>query len=309
MRRTHAGWRSSATAEPRSRAILVAGTGVLVGLVGGIDEAEQLFEEATAIAREVGDERVLGRVYWSRSVSYWFNGRNPEAIATGREAIDRLRRANDQWGLVDALCWTAFPMLFGGDHREARVLFEESIELGRRVGQHGGETLGLRGAAVCEAFRGADLDVLERGARVDLERFEGSDSPWAGQSHAWLAAVHLLPRRPRRCPSRRGAGGRAGARSRRSPGSAGASGSSASPTPGTRTPADAFSTRNAGTSQSRASAPPPVARSSCLPRPTGARWPGSGTRRRRSIPSSPSASTSSSSAPSSTSCSHSASRA
>jgi tetratricopeptide (TPR) repeat protein len=131
-------------------------------------------------------------VCWSRSVSYWFNGRTAEAIAAGTDAIDRLRRTGDTWGLVDALCWTAFPMLFRGDHRDARPLFEEAIELGRKVGQHGGETLGLRGAAVCEYFCTTDLDVLERGAQVDLERFEGSGSPWAGQSHAWLAGIHLM---------------------------------------------------------------------------------------------------------------------
>jgi hypothetical protein len=60
------------------------------------------------------------------------------------------------------------------------------------VGQHAGETLGLRGVAIAEVFRVADLDALERDALVDLERFEGSGSPWAGQSHAWLAAVSLL---------------------------------------------------------------------------------------------------------------------
>jgi tetratricopeptide (TPR) repeat protein len=60
------------------------------------------------------------------------------------------------------------------------------------MGQHGGETLALRGLAVCEYFCTTDLDVLERGAIVDLERFEESGSPWAGQSHAWLAAVHLM---------------------------------------------------------------------------------------------------------------------
>jgi class 3 adenylate cyclase/tetratricopeptide (TPR) repeat protein len=175
-----------------SRALLVSGTGVLLGLAGGIDDAERSFDEAAAIAREVGDERVLGRVEWTRSVSYWFNGRSSEAIASGRDAIDRLRRANDPWGLVDALCWTAFPLLFVGDHRAAQVLFAESIELGRKVGQHAGETLGLRGAAICQLFSAADLDAMERGATVDLERFEGSGSPWAGQSHAWIAAVRIL---------------------------------------------------------------------------------------------------------------------
>ncbi len=128
----------------------------------------------------------------TRSVSSWFNARGPAAIASGREAIELLRRANDQWGLVDALCWTAFPLLLSGDHRAARPLFEESIELARKIGQHAGETLGLRGVAICDVFRDADLDALERGATVDLERFEGSGSPWAGQSHAWLAAVSLL---------------------------------------------------------------------------------------------------------------------
>ena len=249
------------------------------------------------------------RVYWSRSVSYWFNGRSPEAIATGREAIDRLRRANDQWGLVDALCWTVFPMLFGGDHHEARALFEESIELGRKVGQHGGETLGLRGAAVCEAFRGADLDALERGARVDLERFEGSDSPWAGQSHAWLAAVHLLrgDLDGARCAAERAI--------ELEPESAFAgigwcfrflSFAYARDTDACRRVLDE-ERDNFPAAGERAAAGRTFKLFAAAHGMRGGR--ASGTRRRRSIPSSPSASTSSSSVPSSTSCSHSASRA
>ena len=44
-----------------------------------------------AIARELGDDRTLGRVAWGRTMSNWSNGRLTDAADSGRTAIEHLR--------------------------------------------------------------------------------------------------------------------------------------------------------------------------------------------------------------------------
>jgi tetratricopeptide (TPR) repeat protein len=175
-----------------SRALLVGATGGLLGLAGFVEQAEERFQEAESIARESGDDRALGRVLWGRTISNWSNARLPEAIDSGTRAIALLRRANDQWTLVDALAWTSFPLEFSGHRRAGEELAEEAVELGARLGHHGGEILARRGVALSLALADADLDVLERIANYDLERFESIRSPWVSQSHAWLASLLIL---------------------------------------------------------------------------------------------------------------------
>jgi class 3 adenylate cyclase len=175
-----------------SRSMLIGATGGLMGLAGLYEQAEERLEEGESIARELGDERALGRVLWGRTISNWSNIRIPQAIESGRAAIEHLRRANDQWTLVDALAWTSFPLDLSGDPRTARELAEEGVELGEKLGHRGGELLARRGVAIAWLLNNADLDELERIANDDLERFESIRSPWVSQSHAWLASLRIL---------------------------------------------------------------------------------------------------------------------
>jgi len=175
-----------------SRSLLVGGTGGLMGLAGLFEQGEEQFQEAESMARQIKDERALGRVLWGRTISNWSNARIPEAIASGRAAIELLRRANDQWTLVDALAWTSFPLNYSGDHRGGQKLAEEGVELAEKLGHRGGEVLARRGVALGWFLNNADLDELERLANDDLERFESIRSPWVSQSHDWLASLRIL---------------------------------------------------------------------------------------------------------------------
>ncbi len=174
------------------RPMLVASNAAVLGLAGFYDEAERGLEEAEAAARQLGDDRALGIVQWGRTVTNWSNTRAYGAVTAGTLAIELLRRANDQWTLVDALAWTAIPLGYTGDLGAGLALGQEAVQLGRKLGHQGGEILGLRATSMIACMRGRDLEELEQLAAQDLERCEAIKSPWMSQSHAWLAAIQIL---------------------------------------------------------------------------------------------------------------------
>ena len=174
------------------RPTLVASNAAVLGLAGFYDEAESGLEEAEAAARQLGDDRALGMVQWGWTVTNWSNTRIRGAVTAGIQGIELLRRANDQWRLVDALAWTAIPLGYTGDLNAGLALGQEAVQLGRKLGHQGGEILGLRATSMIVCMRGSDLEELEKLAAQDLERCEAIKSPWMSQSHAWLAAFQIL---------------------------------------------------------------------------------------------------------------------
>ena len=169
--------------------------GGLLGLGGFWELAVEQLGPAEEVARQIGDERTLGRVLWSRAMSEWTNLFLPEAIASGRSAIETLRRANDQWSLVDALGWTSYPLVLTGTAEslaEGRRYALEAMELAQRLGHLGGEALALRGVVISGDLWVGDVAGFEAGARRELEVFGRIESPWISQSHVLVAVAALL---------------------------------------------------------------------------------------------------------------------
>ena len=177
-----------------ARAQLLALNGGMLGLAGLYDAGSDLLAEAEAIARQIDNDRALGQALWARSMAQWCNGRARDAVDAGREAVALLRRANEQWSLVDASAWASYPLILSGQVdqiAEGQQLARDGMELGRRLGHRGGEVLCLRGATIGTLF-GGDLDDMERAAHADLAAFSSVGSPWVSQSHIMCAAIALL---------------------------------------------------------------------------------------------------------------------
>ena len=147
-----------------TRATLVSGTAIVMGVAGSYDDAEAQFADALEIARECADDRALGRVEWQHSVSNLFNARLTDAIESGRASIEYLRREHDLWELSDALTWTSFPLLFSGRFSEGRRLAEEAVDLAMKIGHRAAEILGRRGIALAAIAEHVDLEQFERDA-------------------------------------------------------------------------------------------------------------------------------------------------
>lgn len=175
-----------------TRATLVSGTAIVMGVAGSYDDAETQFADALEVARECADDRALGRVEWQHMVSNLFNARLADAIECGQASIEHLRGERDLWELSDALTWMSFPLQLSGRFREGSQLAEEAVGLAVKLGHRAGEILGRRGISLAAIAEHVDLDEYERQARDDLERFESIRSPWVSQSYAWIASVLIL---------------------------------------------------------------------------------------------------------------------
>ena len=174
------------------RSLLIGATGAVMSLAGFFEQAQEQLQESESVARELGDARALGRALWAWTVYNHTCSRFSAGVQTGTAAIEQLRRANDQWTLVDALAWTSFQMLFGGDTVTGLALAEEGVELGAKLGHHGGEILARRVVGIGSGLIDANLDKYEALAERDREDYEAVHSPWVSQSFDWLAVVQIL---------------------------------------------------------------------------------------------------------------------
>ena len=176
-------------------AALVGSQGLITGFAGvaGMHSASVArLDEAERIARELGDERNLGRVAWGRCVVDWSYARVPEACEAGRRAVQHLREVGDLWSLVDALGWFSFPLAGAGLVEEGSAVAEEALELALRLGHLAGEIIARRGVAMHHAPERGDLAALEACARKDLELCLAIGSPWSTQSYAWLGFLATM---------------------------------------------------------------------------------------------------------------------
>lgn len=175
-----------------ARSLLVGASGAVMGAAGFFEQAQDQLHEAESIARELDDARALGRALFGWTVYNHASCRYADGITSGMAAIEQLRRANDQWTLVDALAWTSLQTLFGGGSTMPVALAEEGAELGARLGHRSGEALARRVVALAEALVDADLDQFETFAERDREGYEAIHSPFVSQSFAWQAASQIL---------------------------------------------------------------------------------------------------------------------
>ena len=176
-----------------ARRTLMSATATVVGLAGFFDRPNEQFAAAIELARELAT--TAPSAGWS-GVARCRTGRRKDGGRDRRAAtrpIEHLRRADDAWTLVDALGWASFPLLFGGVSDEGRPDGPGGREPRREARSLAGETLAAAGPYIADFFDAA----RPRGVRAHARRgsrcgSRASGSPWASQSHAWLASILML---------------------------------------------------------------------------------------------------------------------
>jgi tetratricopeptide (TPR) repeat protein len=171
-------------------ASLIASKALLLGFSGGagmLEVSRELMDEAEAIGREVQDERQLGMVGWSRCVVEWSWANCGVAVEAGLRGVEHLRGVGDHGLLCDALAWLSIPLAISGRFEDGLAVAEEALELAMRLGHTAGEIIARRGVLANQTSLTGDLVALESGLRKDLALCLGIHSPWASQSHGWLA--------------------------------------------------------------------------------------------------------------------------
>jgi tetratricopeptide (TPR) repeat protein len=175
--------------QSTARAILLASVGQLTGFAGFYEQSIAQLAEAEPMVMASGDDQIIGRFLWGRSLVAWSFAELDSAAELGRQAVEHFRAARDGWGLVDALAWYSFPVSCSGNPAAAEDAAQEALDLSLRLGHLAGEILAGRGLALVRLPRSGDMDEIEQVVRKDLELCLRLKSPWGSQSYAWLADV------------------------------------------------------------------------------------------------------------------------
>ncbi len=113
-------------AAPAARACTLADKLILDHLAGDFGRAAQA-DEALAIARELGEPKLLARVLTACGVAYIFYP--PVALPYFTEAVRNLRTSGDDWQLCWTLAWQADSSYTAGDPAAMRTAAEEGCGL------------------------------------------------------------------------------------------------------------------------------------------------------------------------------------
>lgn len=121
---------------------------------GRYDEALALADRATALARELRDDRLLGRAQTRRASSLAFLDRYDEAIKGYREAISLAERTGDLYTLMMALNNLWVEQMRRSQIVEADVTLGRQVEVVRRMGEPAAIAFSLYQVGNLERARG-----------------------------------------------------------------------------------------------------------------------------------------------------------
>lgn len=153
--------------------------------------AVELLTEAVEIAREHGDEHILGLALYSLAVHYFNFHEHEDAIGHGTESIEHLRATNDLWTLANALGYVATSHQWQGRFETGHRLGAEGDALALRVGNWPAWVFANRPHMYLQFAREPSLDWYEEDGRRALELGEELGFEWLlalGHTRLGLAA-------------------------------------------------------------------------------------------------------------------------
>jgi len=156
----------------RWRAIALYGDGLFAFWQGARDDLRSRSEQALEVAQQAGDDEALALAYLGLSRSALEDGDHERGRELAERARAHARRVSDVLGQAP-LHMHAQSLRAAGDLDGAAALFEESLELNRRVGDEGMVTVEHHNLAAIAVRRG-DGDAAERHSA----QFPPADSPY-----------------------------------------------------------------------------------------------------------------------------------
>ena len=208
--------RPAAAVAPAVRVNGLAGAARLAMDQAAYDEAAERCAQALALARELGDPRMLAAALNTRGLLARAQDRYADSARDHQAALEQARAAADRAGEAVALLGLAYAAMFTGDGPRAGALAEESLAAARDSGDRHtlAQVLFLLGWAAGNAGPGASEQgggVRHRGAgpvpRPGRHRWAGRCAVHAGNIRDQLGRLPACGAFLRRQP---GAAARAG---------------------------------------------------------------------------------------------------
>jgi len=173
------------------RCRLLAQAGLTLSMAGYYTAGNGTIAQAVAMAEQLGDQRLLGRVLGSKTMHHWVYMEFREVIDSGLRTAEVLRSARDLWALADALWTTQWALLLLGRLDEAAEISEEVEPLAASLGHLGVLLTAGRGRGVRELMLTGNIDRFEEFAKGDLELCRSTGFPWISFSYTFFGLVHF----------------------------------------------------------------------------------------------------------------------
>jgi tetratricopeptide (TPR) repeat protein len=166
---------------------MLAWAGAAAAFVTPYEVGAEMVDEAVSLARQLGDERLLGHALASQAIHRFPHSVHREVVEAGRQGATILRSSGDLWDAVQVLAFMELALMFLGRMEESAEVGEEVTELGGRLGHHFALWIDNRARGSRELASDPDLDRFEAFARGDLE-VPGHE----GWSYGWLGTAEFL---------------------------------------------------------------------------------------------------------------------
>jgi tetratricopeptide (TPR) repeat protein len=172
------GLRALGDRRTANRAGLLALSGAHASNLGDYEGSNELLTEALTLARELGDERILGLALYSRTTHHFNYEEYEAAIELGKESVDLLRRAGDLWNLANVLGYISASNTWLARIREAAEYGEEAETLALKLGNWSAWVWGQRGRTYEEFLATLDFDWYEEDGRRAVELGQQQNFDW-----------------------------------------------------------------------------------------------------------------------------------
>jgi tetratricopeptide (TPR) repeat protein len=184
-RRALAGLGDIASAD---RARLLSAMAWAVGLGNDHATAKQMFDQARALADQVGDERALADVLQMETSHHFGYAEYVEGVSAGLRAAEVFDREGALWDLCSVQAFVIYQDGALGSHEQAIRLADKTMAIAQRLG-HLGATFLLLLYRAREAATLADLESLEALGPQMIEICQRGSLPWLYVGHLCLGLV------------------------------------------------------------------------------------------------------------------------
>jgi class 3 adenylate cyclase/tetratricopeptide (TPR) repeat protein len=172
------------------RARLLSATGWAVTMGGDYETAKAMFDQARALADQVGDERALADVLHMQTIHHFEYAEFIEGVSTGLRAAAVFEREGALWDLCSVQAFVIYQDGALGSHEQAIRLADKTMAIAERL-SHLGALFMLLLHRAREAVMLADLELLKGFGPRMADICERGSLPWLYVGHLCLGlAAH-----------------------------------------------------------------------------------------------------------------------